>query len=83
VNREEDLTKVFERRWKANHDNGVKEAVEREKKFINKMFNVKEEPKKDSTYITPDMRVSNLNRQIEGANSFQKQNRINNIKGKF
>ena len=82
MNREEDLTKVFDRRWKANHDNGVKEAVEREKKFINKMFNVKEE-KKDSTYITPDMRASNLNKQINGANSFQKQNRINNIKGKF
>ena len=82
MNREEDLTKVFDRRWKANHDNGVKEAVESEKKFINKMFNVKEE-KKDSTYITPDMRASNLNKQINGANSFQKQNRINNIKGKF
>lgn len=82
MNREEDLTKVFDRRWKANHDNGVKEAVEREKKFINKMFNVKEE-KKDNTYITPDMRASNLNKQINGANSFQKQNRINNIKGKF
>ena len=82
MNREEDLTKVFDRRWKANHDNGVKEAVEREKKFINKMFNVKEE-KKDSTYITPDMRASKLNKQINGANSFQKQNRINNIKGKF
>ncbi len=82
MNRQEDLMKVFERRWKANHDNGVKEAVEREKKFINKMFNVKEE-KKDSTYITPDMRASNLNKQINGANSFQKQNIINNIKGKF
>lgn len=82
MNREEDLTKVFDRRWKANHDNGVKEAVEIEKKFINKMFNIKED-KKESTYITPDMRASNLNRQISGANSFQKQNRINNIKGKF
>ena len=83
MNRQEDLMKVFDRRWKANHDNGVKEAIDREKKFINKMFNVKEEPKMDNTYVTPDTRASNLNKQIEGAYDFQKQNRINNIKGKF
>lgn len=83
MNREEDLTKVFDRRWKANHDNGVKEAIDREKKFINKMFNVKEGPKRDNTYVTPDMRASNLNKQINGVYDIQKQNRINNIKGKF
>lgn len=83
MDRQEDLMKVFDRRWKANHDNGVKEAVEREKKFINKMFNVKEEEQRKSTYVTPDMKASNLNKQINGANSFQKQNIINNIKGKF
>lgn len=82
MDRQEDLMKVFERRWKANHDNGVKEAVDREKKFINKMFNVKEEVK-ESTYVTPDMRANNLNKQMNGVYDLQKQNRINNIKGKF
>ena len=82
MDRQEDLMKVFERRWKANHDNGVKEAVDREKKFINKMFNVKEEVK-ESTYVTPDMRANNLNKQMNGVYDIQKQNRINNIKGKF
>lgn len=42
-NRNRDLIEVFNDRWKANHNNDVKEAREREKKFINKMFNVKEE----------------------------------------
>lgn len=82
MDRQEDLMKVFERRWKANHDNGVKEAVDREKKFINKMFNVKEEVK-ESTYVTPDMRANNLNKQMNGVYDIQKQNRINSIKGKF
>ena len=82
MDRQEDLMKVFERRWKANHDNGVKEAVDREKKFINKMFNVKEEVK-ESTYVTPAMRANNLNKQMNGVYDIQKQNRINSIKGKF
>ena len=82
MDRQEDLMKVFERRWKANHDNGVKEAVDRKKKFINKMFNVKEEVK-ESTYVTPDMRANNLNKQMNGVYDIQKQNRINSIKGKF
>ncbi len=83
MDRNEDLTKVFDRRWKANHDNGVKAQIEKEKTFINKMFNVKEEPKRENSYITPDMRASNLQKQIDGANAFQKQNAIRNIKGKF
>ena len=83
MDREEDLTKVFDRRWKANHNNDVKEAREKEKIFINKMFNVKEEPKKDNNYITPGMQASNLQNQINGANNFQRQNTIRNIKGKF
>ena len=37
----EDLTRVFDRTWKANHNNDVKEARTKEKKFWNKMFNVK------------------------------------------
>ena len=39
MERNEDLTKVFDRTWKANHNNGVKEARDREKKFWNKMLN--------------------------------------------
>lgn len=42
MNRNEDLTKVFDRTWKANHNNDVKEARAKEKKFWDKMFNVKE-----------------------------------------
>ena len=33
MNRNEDLTKVFDRTWKANHNNDVKEARAKEKSF--------------------------------------------------
>ena len=36
MQRNEDLTKVFDRTWKANHNNDVKEARSREKQFWNK-----------------------------------------------
>ena len=42
MERNEDLTKVFDRTWKANHNNDVKEVRSREKKFWNKMLNVKD-----------------------------------------
>lgn len=39
MNRQEDLTKVFDKRWKANHNDDVKKARDKEKDFMNKMFN--------------------------------------------
>lgn len=36
MNRQEDLMKVFDRTWSANHDNGVKKAREREKNSLPK-----------------------------------------------
>ncbi len=84
-NKLEDLTKVFDRTWKANHNDDVKEAREKEKKFIDKMFNVKTplEEKKLPKPLTPNEQVSNLQRNMNSMNNFNNQNRINNIKGKI
>ena len=38
MNRQEDLSKVFDRTWNANHNDVSKRGREREAKFINKMF---------------------------------------------
>ena len=54
-NRQEDLSKVFDKRWKANHNDDVKLAREKEKKFMNEMFgtNNREEVKP----LTPGERI--------------------------
>lgn len=67
MNRQEDLIKVFDKRWKANHNDDVKNAKEKEKKFMNKMFNNK----------MPNM--SNNKNTIVGYNGV---GRNNNIRGK-
>lgn len=83
MERNEDLTKVFDRTWKANHNNDVKEARTKEKKFWNKMFNVKESSTSDRKVVTPNSQVSNLQRNMNSAVNFQKRNNINNIVKKW
>ena len=78
MNRNEDLTKVFDRTWKANHNNDVKEARAKEKKFWDKMFNVKE-----SNTSSRGEQVGNLQRNMNNAADFQKRNNINNIVKKW
>ena len=84
MERNEDLTKVFDRTWKANHNNDVKEARSREKKFWNKMLNVKDNGNANTRKIvTPNMQVDNLQKNINDAANFQKRNNINNIVKKW
>ena len=83
MERNEDLTKVFDRTWKANHNNDVKEARTKEKKFWNKMFNVNESSTSDRKVVTPNSQVSNLQRNMNSAVDFQKRNNINNIVKKW
>ncbi len=83
-NRNEDLTKVFDRTWKANHNDDVVKAKEKEKKFIDKLFNVKKEEKTNLVKpLTPNQQVDNLQRNMNGMNSFNNQTKLNNIRGKF
>lgn len=83
MERNEDLTKVFDRTWKANHNNDVKEARAKEKKFWNKMFNIKESSTSDRKIVTPNSQVSNLQKNMNSAADFQKRNNINNIVKKW
>ncbi len=80
VNRQEDLTKVFDKRWKANHNDDVKNARNKEKDFMNKMFNTNTI---NNNVITPGEMVNNLRNNMENANRGINQNKINRIVGKF
>lgn len=84
-NRNEDLSKVFDRTWKANHNDDVKKAREKEKIFIDKLFNVKPslEARSNQRILTPGEQASNLQKNINGMNDFNKRNRLNILKGKF
>lgn len=82
MNRQEDLSKVFDRTWAANHNDVAKRGRERERKFMNKMFGRKDtiEPSNNSNnYLTPGMRADNLQKNINGMGNFERQNRVNNI----
>lgn len=82
MNRQEDLSKVFDRTWVANHNDVAKRGRERERKFMNKMFGRKDtiEPSNNSNnYLTPGMRADNLQKNINGMGNFERQNRVNNI----
>lgn len=78
MNRQEDLSKVFDRTWAANHNDVAKRGREREKKFINKMFGVKESNASNNS-STPSDRINNLQKNINGMGNFERQNRVNNI----
>lgn len=78
-NRNEDLTKVFDRTWKANHNNDVKEARKREKEFMDKMFNVKKPVNNIPQRQTPSSSATNLQKNMEGAANFQRSTNLNNI----
>lgn len=59
--REEDLTLVFERRWKANHNDDVKEFKKRKEEFDKKMYG------KPITYkpLSMEEKLKNMNKNIE------------------
>ena len=84
-NRNEDLSKVFDRTWKANHNDDVKKAREKEKKFIDKLFNVKPsmETGNSQRVLTPGEQASNIQKNINSMNNFNNQNRLNILKGKL
>lgn len=77
-NRQEDLSKVFDRTWKASHNNDVKIAREKEKKFMNKMFNTNRN-QNNIKNLTPGERADNLQNNINNAFNGQRQANLNNI----
>ncbi len=86
-NRQEDLMKVFDHTWQANHNNGVKESLEKERKFINRMFNVNTDNNSNNrapaNNFTPSSQLNNLQKNMEGASKFQQQAKVNSILNKW
>ena len=78
-NRQEDLSKVFDRTWKANHNDVAKRGREREKEFMNKMFNSGNINKP----LMPGQRAETLHNNMNNAFYGQRRNNINNIVKKW
>lgn len=81
-NRQEDLSKVFDRTWKANHNDNIEKTREKEKKFVDKMFNV-DRSRSTMRNLTPGERAENLQNNINNAFSGQRQANLNNILKKW
>lgn len=80
----EDLSKVFDRTWKANHNDDVKNAKIREKNFMDRMFNVTNRNIDNKPRIkTPNEQVNELQNNINSMRAFNNQNRNNSLRGKF
>lgn len=82
VNRQEDLTKVFDKRWKASHNDDVKRAREKDRDFMNKMFNTNVNTVNNRP-LTPGEVANNLHNNMANANRGINQSKINRIVGKF
>lgn len=77
-NRQEDLMRVFDKTWKANHNDVAKRGREREKKFMEKMFGTNRGTN-GSNSMTPGNSAQNLHNNINNAFSGQRIAKINNI----
>lgn len=80
--RQEDLSKVFDKTWKANHNDVAIKGRQKEKEFTNKMFNVPK-TKMQIKNLTPEEKVKQLNQNINNAFAGQKTSNINNILRKW
>ena len=74
MNRQEDLSKVFDRTWNANHNDVAKRGREREVKFMNKMFQTNNFQRKEIEIqkVTPGMRAEALQNRINTASNIEK-----------
>lgn len=79
--RQEDLSVVFDKTWKANHNDVAKRGREREKSFMNKMFGVKSNGGNGN--LTPGHRAETLHNNMNNAFMGQRQNNLNNIVKKW
>ena len=75
--RQDDLLVVFNKTWKANHNDDIKKAKEKEAEFNKKMFgdnNLK--MNNDNSF---QGKLNSLNNNINIATEGQRKNNINNI----
>jgi len=79
--RQEDLMKVFDKTWKANHNDDLKRVKEKDKKFMDKMFG--NSSGTNNKNLTPGQRVENLHNNMNNAFMGHRQNNLNNIVKKW
>ena len=77
--RQEDLSRVFDKTWRANHNDVAKRGREKEKAFMNKMFNINNGGVTNNRNLTPGQRAESLHYKMNNAFQGQRQNGLNNI----
>ena len=75
--RQEDLSKVFDRTWKANHNDVAKRGREREKQMMKRLYS------NDSSKNTVNESVSELQNRMNNAFNANRSVNMNNIVKKW
>lgn len=82
--RQEDLSRVFDKTWSAKHNDVAKRGREKEKSFMNKMFNTSNNMGSiDNRNLTPGQRAETLHNKMNSAFQGQRQGNLNNIMKKW
>lgn len=87
MNRREDLTRVFDKTWNANHNDDIKNARTREKEFMDRMYNVRKtspiDQPQNKNFVPPKDNTGNMQNNINSMATFQRHNTVNNIVKKW
>ncbi len=80
--RQEDLSKVFDRTWKANHNDVAKRGREREKQMMKRLYS-NDRPTFNSSKNTVNESVSELQNRMNNAFNANRSVNMNNIAKKW
>ena len=82
--RQDDLLKVFDKTWKANHNDVAKRGREKENKFMDRMFSVNGNKENGiNQSLTPGQKAEELHKNMNNALYGQRQSNLNNIVKKW
>lgn len=79
-NRQEDLSKVFDKTWRANHNNTAELGRKHDREMMDKLYDKKVHPFEKNT---PSDSVGLLNKNMNTAFNAEKSAKLNNIMKKW
>lgn len=86
-NRVQDVSQVFDKNWKVNHDRqGRKEFIDSRKQHFEKMYNIKSKEDKKQEMLranSVDGQVKSLNNRMQSMTGNQNRMRVNDFKNNF
>ena len=76
-NRNRDLTEVFNQRYNANHNNNIKQNIEKQNDYMKKMYNINDKKTNEIKREVKSTRETTIERLNKKMSSLNKMNRLN------